>query len=283
MTSDTLIKINRFFPAVVHPFNLQSNGKKKYCEWEFERGEETVKYYTGNSIVSDIDSMLNGISLLDVGAGEGGKSVYYLTRGAKSVSALDIIPEYKAEAEALAERLSVSENFTYTVADAAKMPFEDNTFDAVIMNDSMEHVKAPEAVLDEIYRVLKPHGRLYINFPPYSHPYGAHLSDAISIPWVHLFFDEDTLIKAYKKLVSPLPDGASRINFRISTDELGHEYFSYINKMSVKRFNNICKNIKLKRIYYKEIPLRAPLAPLAKLALTKEAFIRRIVTIFEKS
>ncbi|MBE6606870.1 MAG: class I SAM-dependent methyltransferase [Ruminococcaceae bacterium] len=282
MKSDTLIKINKLFPPVSHPFNLQNEGVKSYCEWEFERGEDTLNDYIGNKIVPDVDTMLRGVNLLDVGAGEGGKSVYYLTRGVKSVTALDVIDSYKSKAEALAVRLGVKDNFTYTVADAVKMPFSDNSFDAVIMNDSIEHVNCPDAVLDEIYRVLVPHGRLYVNFPPYYHPYGAHLSDAIYMPWVHLFFDEQTLICAYKDLVCTLPDGKDRINFRISFNEDGTEYFSYINKMSIKRFNTICKKTKLRCIYYKEIPLRTSLSLLAKFPLTKEAFVKRIVAIFEK-
>ncbi|HAS92002.1 MAG TPA: class I SAM-dependent methyltransferase, partial [Clostridiales bacterium] len=47
----------------------------------------------------------------------------------------------------------------------------------------------------------------------------AHLSDAIGIPWVHVFFSEKTLINTYKELVKNLPDGAERIDFRISKKE----------------------------------------------------------------
>lgn len=283
MKSGTLIKINRLFPPVAHPFNLQNDGVKSYCEWEFERGEETLNDYIGNKIIPDADTMLSGVRLLDIGAGEGGKSLYYLTCGAKNVTALDVIPSYKSKAEALAAHLGVNDNFTYIVADATKMPFSDNSFDAVIMNDSMEHVKDPEAVLGEIYRVLSPSGKLYVNFPPYYHPYGAHLSDAIYMPWVHLFFNEPTLISTYKDLVCSLPDGKDRISFRISCNEDGTEYFSYINKMSIKRFNTISKRTKLNCIYYKEIPLRASLSLLAKLPMIKEAFVKRIIAIFEKN
>ncbi|HHY12372.1 MAG TPA: hypothetical protein GX529_07055 [Firmicutes bacterium] len=79
-------------------------------------------------------------------------------------------------------------------------------------------------------RILKPGGRLYVDFGPYYHLFGAHLQDAIGFPWGHLFFDDKTLIKVYKDLVSQYPDGQQRINFRISEDSDGQEYFSYINK-----------------------------------------------------
>jgi len=123
---------------------------------------------------------------------------------------------------------------------------------------------------------------LYVNFPPYYHPYGAHLSDAIGFPWVHVFFSDETLIKVYKDLVKDLPDGMKRINFRISKDENGKEYFSYINRMTIKRFNNILKETKFNVSYYREVPLRDFLAPLAKMPGFKEGFVKMVVAILEK-
>jgi hypothetical protein len=158
--------------------------------------------------------------------------------------------------------------------------------------------------------VLRPGGRLYVNFPPYYHPYGAHLSDAIYIPWVHLFFSERTLIEAYKSLVADLPDGAERIKFRISKksggagtkerDGLGdssemeecpgmadgteREYFSYINKMTIGKFRRLLKvGFPAKLVFYKEAPLRGFLAIPAKMPLLKEMLVKMVVAVFEKT
>lgn len=277
-----LIKLNKLFKPVEHPFNLESVGRKKYCEWEFERGESTLKLYLDSCKCGSDRHMFSGKEVLDVGAGGAGKSLYYVTRGAKHVCAMDIEDRYRDEALAYAKRLGIEKKFSYSVADAAEMPFADSSFDVVIMNDAMEHVRPPENVISEARRVLREGGRLYINFPPYGHPFGAHLSDVISIPWVHLFFDEETLIKAYKELCGELDDKEMRINFRISKNALGKEYFSYINKLTIKHFNEIISASQMKKIYYKEIPLRSYLAPVAKLSVTKEWFVRSVVCIMEK-
>jgi SAM-dependent methyltransferase len=50
-------------------------------------------------------------------------------------------------------------------ADAAHLPFPDRAFDAVISNHSLEHFHDLAASLDEIGRVLKPTGALYIAVP----------------------------------------------------------------------------------------------------------------------
>jgi SAM-dependent methyltransferase len=49
--------------------------------------------------------------------------------------------------------------------DGMGIPFEDNTFDAVICNQVLEHVFQPQAFLKELNRVLKPGGMLILSVP----------------------------------------------------------------------------------------------------------------------
>ncbi len=271
--------MNKLFPLPVHPFNLQNQGVKSYAQWQYEKGEETVKFYLER--VSK-DEMFAGKVVLDIGCGAAGKTLYYASQGAEKVYGIDVVPRYEAEANRLAEEKGLQDKFQFVLGDAAQLSFEENTFDTIIMNDAMEHVDHPLAVLKECYRVLKPKGRLYVNFPPYYHPFGAHLSDAIGFPWVHLFFDEKTLIQVYKDQVKDLPDGEERIGFRIDVNEKGEEYFSYINGMTVKRFNQIIKETSYQLLYYREVPLRSFFRPLAKLPLLKEGLVKMVVGILEK-
>ena len=263
-----LLKINKFFKLPVHPFNLSNEGGMSYAEWQFEKGARTIDYYLASATREE---MFEGKSVLDIGCGAAGKSVYYASLGARRVVGLDVVERYRSEAIELARRKGYEDRFEFVCADAAKTEFKDGSFDTVIMNDAVEHVERPEAVLRECLRVLAPGGRLYLNFPPYYHPYGAHLSDAIAIPWVHVFFSESTLIGAYKELVSGLPDGDRRVGLRISErsggdggsndssngsnsggsngsnsgsdGNDGEEYFSYINHMTIKRFRKILREL----------------------------------------
>lgn len=50
-------------------------------------------------------------------------------------------------------------------ADAARIPFVDQAFDAVILFDVLEHLEHPERAIAEIFRVLKPGGALLMNTP----------------------------------------------------------------------------------------------------------------------
>jgi SAM-dependent methyltransferase len=58
---------------------------------------------------------------------------------------------------------SPAQNFTQ--ADAARLPFADRAFDALISNHSLEHFDDLAGALAEIGRVVKPTGALYISVP----------------------------------------------------------------------------------------------------------------------
>jgi len=56
------------------------------------------------------------------------------------------------------------ENIDY-VGTAEEIPLEDETVDLVISQEVLEHVKDPRKAMSEIYRILKPSGRLYLQLP----------------------------------------------------------------------------------------------------------------------
>ena len=271
--------VNKLFKLPVHPFNLNNEGKKTYAQWQYEKGIDTIKFYLKHNTV---DEMFKDKVVLDIGCGAGGKTIYYASKGVKEITGIEILEKYRNEAENLAMNYNLQDKFKFVQGDASNMPFEEETFDTIIMNDAMEHVDQPEMVLRECYRVLKKNGKLYLNFPPYNHPYGAHLSDAIGIPWVHVFFSEKTLINTYKELVKNLPDGAERIDFRISKNQDGREYFSYINKMSIKRANNILQNSDFELEYYSEEPLRSFFKYPARIPFLKEYLVKMVVCVLRK-
>ena len=279
-TATGIIRLtNRIFPKVVHPFNLQNDSQKTYAMWQFEKGEDTIRLFLDRY---SLDDLFRDKRVLDLGCGAAGKSLYYVTQGAKKVTGVEIVSHYQAEAEALAEQLGLSDRFEFVSASALDLPFPDGSFDTVIMNDFMEHISDPEGVLRESMRLLAPGGRIFINFPPYYHPYGAHLSDVINMPWVHLFFTEHMLVDAYRDLVHGLLDEQERLDLRLAKDQNGKEYFGYINHMTLKRFGRILSALQITPEYYAEIPLRSIVRPLAKLPLTRELFVKMAVCVIAK-
>jgi SAM-dependent methyltransferase len=106
--------------------------------------------------------------VLDCGAGK--RSRYY-----------DHVVNYEIVAYDSTDVLGLGEN----------LPFQDNSFDAVLSCAVLEHVKDPFTCAQEIVRVLKPGGRLYCQVPflqPF-HGYPDHYYNMTSSGLKNLFGD----------------------------------------------------------------------------------------------
>jgi len=275
---DVLIALNRCFKRPIHPFNLEDEGEKTFAEWEFEQSKRLNSYY-----LPEIDLLkeIQGKTILDIGAGSGGKTTFYALNGAKRLTGIDMEEGFISQARDFASSRNAN-NIDFIVANAEEMPFHDASFDMCVMNDVFEHLSKPEVVLKEVNRVLKPNGKVFINSPPYFHPYGAHLTDLIGIPYVHLLFPEPVLINAYKKLASETKSAEKRIDLRFGIVD-NREQITYINKMTITRFEEIIRNQdRFKAILYKLIPLKNQVGFLLKTPF-REFFTKMLVYVGEKN
>ena len=66
--------------------------------------------------------------------------------------------------EELAKNPRLDHYFVQNLNQDPKLPLEDEDFDAVLITVSIQYLQYPEAVLSEIYRVLKPNGVVIISF-----------------------------------------------------------------------------------------------------------------------
>lgn len=92
------------------------------------------------------------------------------------------------------------------VADAGDIPFSENTFDMVVSEFMLEHVANPGVVCNEMMRVLKPGGIIYVSYP-FIHPYHSFPCDFFRFTYsgVQTMFSGMKLVKQ-----GPLTGPASR-------------------------------------------------------------------------
>jgi ubiquinone/menaquinone biosynthesis C-methylase UbiE len=109
-------------------------------------------------------------NILEIGCGRGGFSNYL----AKHRDAPDqiIACDYSAAALEIAQRKYADKKIFWKHEDIMALTFAGNFFDTAISCETIEHVPNPKRAINELYRVLKPGGRLLLTCPNYFNPFG---------------------------------------------------------------------------------------------------------------
>lgn len=108
----------------------------------------------------ELDSNLD--SILDLCCGTGDWTIEILRQVSKNtkVTALDFSEGMLDIAKQKLTKNNYQDRVNFIQGDAMKLPFDDNTFDAVTIGFGLRNVPDVNTVLSEIYRVLKPGGKL---------------------------------------------------------------------------------------------------------------------------
>jgi len=104
-----------------------------------------------------------GSRVLDVGCGVGATPVYLAKAYRCQVVGVDIVPRMIERCEERAGREGVADRTEFRVADAQDLPFDDDTFDAVITESVAAFPEDKQRAVDEYVRVTKPGGFVGLN------------------------------------------------------------------------------------------------------------------------
>jgi len=124
-----------------------------------------VKERVARKVVEDFKKRageLGGKKLLDVGFGNGAFSVAFSKAGAE-VSGMEINPVLLDIAKENVQKAGIKADLK--LYNGFSFPFANSTFDYVYSTSVLEHVTDAKLFLQEIDRVLKPNGLVYLSFP----------------------------------------------------------------------------------------------------------------------
>lgn len=108
---------------------------------------------------------LNGRVVVDVGGGPGYFSDAFRAAGASYLGVDPDVGELSARGEP-------GENMVR--ASGTKLPVRSGSVDICYSSNVLEHVSEPQVMLDEMCRVTKPGGTVFVSFTPWYSPWGGH-------------------------------------------------------------------------------------------------------------
>jgi 2-polyprenyl-3-methyl-5-hydroxy-6-metoxy-1,4-benzoquinol methylase len=136
---------------------IQSFYEDVYREYSSENWSE-FNDYERNDVLKLIYSQTQSQKLLDLGAGQGNISKFFLDKGYE-------VYGIEWTASGVKKLLKLGVNAIQKDIEEIPYDYEDNFFDEVFWGDNIEHLFFPEQVTKEIYRILKPGGRLVLSTP----------------------------------------------------------------------------------------------------------------------
>jgi len=205
-----------------------------YAAQDRSREAEALRYLAHFRRTVDF----RGKVILDYACGSGAiaHTIARLTRPQQMIG-LD------ANAESIARGRAAFPEVTlrHIVKDRTDLPSA--SVDVAYTTDAFEHFERPEAVLAELYRVVKPNGYLLIHFIPWWGVEGAHLEGVIPIPWCHILFSELTLFRTARRVVrsdfyTPLAwdfDTQGQRRYDLYDAREGFDP-GYLNRITIRRF-----------------------------------------------
>ena len=111
-------------------------------------------------IPKQLDLTSNSV-VLEIGCGSGEYAIYLAEKVGCRIVGLDINESGIRKANHLAEARGLASKARFEQCDVSrKLPFDDEAFHAAFSNDALCHVRGRPEVLAEMFRVLKPGGRM---------------------------------------------------------------------------------------------------------------------------
>ena len=198
-----------------------------------------------------------GRRVLDIGCAEGLEAVALALLGAREVVGIDTRMDAR-KAEALRDRHAPGRDVRFHATDAARLPYPDGHFDAVVTLGSLEHFRDPFAVLAEARRLLADDGRIILTSGVWGSPWGAHVYFFTKLPWVQFLFSERTIMNVRRLYRS---DGARAF----------HEVEGGLNRIGVRSFLRGAKDLGFEVEYFALSPVKG-IAFLTRVPLLNELF-----------
>ena len=140
--------------------------------------------------------------ILDIATGTGDLAIALKKTNAEEIIGLDISPGMLAVGKDKVKALKLDTTIAMVIGDSEQLNYDDNYFDVVTVAFGVRNFENLEKGLSELFRVLRPHGKLIIleTSVPTKFPFkqGYYLYSGFIVPLVGRIFSRDQ--RAYQYL-----------------------------------------------------------------------------------
>ena len=125
--------------------------------------ESAVASFAGVANPFTLGRLQPGERVLDLGSGAGTDSLVasQMVGAEGSVTGVDMTPEMLARARGAAAEMGAT-NVEFVEGEVERLPYPAGSFDVVVSNGVIDLIPDKDAVFGELYRVLRPGGRIQI-------------------------------------------------------------------------------------------------------------------------
>lgn len=155
-----------------------NDSKQAYDQWHNQHDvdvDANAIWHSKIKELSDPYQDFQGKKILEIGCGRGGFACWLSSQ--KFAPDLIVAADYSSSAIQKASEFAKMHgitNISWIEADIQSIPFEKESFDTVISCETIEHVPNPVLAVQELARVLKPGGTLYLTTPNYFNFFGIY-------------------------------------------------------------------------------------------------------------
>jgi sarcosine/dimethylglycine N-methyltransferase len=206
----------------------------------FTASARTVKKMT--SLLPSIDE---NTKVLDMGSGYGGSARYLVSQFGCHVTCINLSDTENERNKVRTKEKGLEEYIDIHSDNFEKMPYDDESFDLIWMQDAILHSGNKEQVFKEVQRVLKPKGHFIFTDPMQSDDCPDGVLEPI-LKRIHL--GELGSVKRYKKLAAE--NNLEVVNILEMPDQLRQHYTNVLKGLNNQReeLTEVCSEDYLKNM-----------------------------------
>ncbi|SOS48707.1 Demethylmenaquinone methyltransferase [Tenacibaculum dicentrarchi] len=182
----------------------------------------------------------NPKQILDIATGTGDLALMMADLNPDKIVGLDISAGMLEVGKQKIAKANLTDKIEMIVGDSEKMPFENNTFDAITVSFGVRNFENLNKGLTEIYRILKPGGKFVVleTSNPTKFPFkqGYQFHTNILLPIIGKLFSKDKVAYSY------LSESANSFPF-------GEAFNNILQKNGFKNVNNLPVTFGVASIY----------------------------------